>query len=272
MAIFQRGAADGLNIVVPFAEKRYREMRVPPSASRRRRGKVGTSTRITERHRSRWPVRFEPRAATAESSVGQEATGDRRSDRFARPFALALRCARLHGVGNAGQDKGDGWLNRALPPATDSSPLRAIAMGAQFPRTLRGDREAIAVNDSQQFTWATGYRGIVRACMRTRSTARWRRAGKDAFAAMKMIHSLNRSAYNPARGAQYGQGGELGRSLQQMARLIKADAGVEAAFAEIGGWDHHGTRQSVIGMLRQFGGALSAFSRTWATAWKTSSW
>ena len=27
VAIFQRGAADGLNIVVPFAEKRYYEMR-----------------------------------------------------------------------------------------------------------------------------------------------------------------------------------------------------------------------------------------------------
>jgi hypothetical protein len=37
-----------------------------------------------------------------------------------------------------------------------------------------------------------------------------------------------------------GQGGELGRSLQQLAPLIKADAGVEGAFAEIDGWDHHG--------------------------------
>jgi len=53
-------------------------------------------------------------------------------------------------------------------------------------------------------------------------------------------------------------GGELGRSLQQIARLIKADVGVEAAFAEIGGWDHHGTENPQLSnLLRQFGSALA---------------
>jgi uncharacterized protein (DUF1501 family) len=85
--------------------------------------------------------------------------------------------------------------------------------------------------------------------------------GKDAFAAMKMIGAINKQQYNPAGGAQYGQGGELGRSLQQVARLIKADAGVEAAFAEVDGWDHHGNEANQLSnMLRQFGMALAAFS------------
>jgi uncharacterized protein (DUF1501 family) len=85
-------------------------------------------------------------------------------------------------------------------------------------------------------------------------------AGKDAFSAMRLLESLNRTPYNPAGGAQYGQGGELGRSLQQIARLIKADAGVEAAFAEIGGWDHHQSEPGqLFNVLRQFGSALSAF-------------
>jgi uncharacterized protein (DUF1501 family) len=48
--------------------------------------------------------------------------------------------------------------------------------------------------------------------------------------------------------------------LQQIARLIKADAGVEAAFAEIGGWDHHQSEPAqLFNVLRQFGGALAAF-------------
>ena len=55
---------------------------------------------------------------------------------------------------------------------------------------------------------------------------------------MKMIQSLTSGNYPPDNRAQYG-GSELGRILQQVARLIKADAGVEAAFAEIGSWDHH---------------------------------
>jgi uncharacterized protein (DUF1501 family) len=85
-------------------------------------------------------------------------------------------------------------------------------------------------------------------------------AGKDAFAAMRMIQSLSRTSYTPTDGAQYIQGGELGRSLQQIARLIKADAGVEAAFAEIGGWDHHQNEPGQLNnVARQFGSALAAF-------------
>jgi uncharacterized protein (DUF1501 family) len=85
-------------------------------------------------------------------------------------------------------------------------------------------------------------------------------AGKDAFAAMRIIESLNRTPYTPSSGAQYLQGGELGRGLQQVARLIKADAGVEAAFAEIGGWDHHQNEPGQLNnVARQFGSALAAF-------------
>jgi uncharacterized protein (DUF1501 family) len=86
------------------------------------------------------------------------------------------------------------------------------------------------------------------------------RTGKDAFAAMKTIRIINQQPYNPSNNAQYGQGGELGRGLQQIARLIKADVGVEAAFAEVGGWDHHGNENPQLSnLLRQFGSALAAF-------------
>jgi uncharacterized protein (DUF1501 family) len=86
-------------------------------------------------------------------------------------------------------------------------------------------------------------------------------AGRDAFAATRMIQSLSKTPYNPSFGAQYGPFGELGRSLQQIARLIKADAGVEAAFAEIGGWDHHQNEPFQLNnVCRQLGGALAAFS------------
>src|ERR1019366_8541796 len=92
--------------------------------------------------------------------------------------------------------------------------------------------------------------------------AQWGRTGKDAFDVMKLMQSINKNPYSPSGGAQYGQGGELGRSLQQLAKLIKADVGVEAAFAEIGGWDHHGNEnQQLPNLLRQFSSALAAFSQ-----------
>ena len=155
--------------------------------------------------------------------------------------------------------KGDGWLNRALPaPAPDTSPLRAVAMGAQLPRTLWGDRSAIAVADLQQYKMADESASIIESMYATSSDKPLEGAGKDAFAAMKVIRSLANTA--PDNRAPYAQGGPLGRSLQDIARLIKADAGVEAAFAEIGGWDHHQQeQQSMPQLLRQFGSALAAF-------------
>jgi uncharacterized protein (DUF1501 family) len=157
--------------------------------------------------------------------------------------------------------KSDGWLNRALPPlSADSSPLRAIALSSTLPRTLQGEHAAVAVNNVEQFRTADSTASIMESMYANSADKRLATAGKDAFAAMRLIESLNRSPYNPSGGAQYGQGGELGRSLQQIARLIKADAGVEAAFAEIGGWDHHQSEPAqLFNVLRQFGGALAAF-------------
>ena len=85
-------------------------------------------------------------------------------------------------------------------------------------------------------------------------------SGKETFEAVKMIESISRNPYAPANGAQY-QGG-FGNALQQIARLIKADAGVEAAFADIGGWDHHVNEAPQLTiLLREFGASLAAFTR-----------
>src|SRR5262249_36618214 len=134
--------------------------------------------------------------------------------------------------------KRDGWLNRALPDLHgEPSPLQAIAMSASLPRTLQGDRPAIAVNDIQQFRANKDTEDAIARMYANSRDTQLASAGKNAFAAMNIIQSVNKNPNNPTGINQYAQGGELGRNLQQIARLIKADAGVEAAFAEVGGWD-----------------------------------
>jgi uncharacterized protein (DUF1501 family) len=135
-------------------------------------------------------------------------------------------------------------------------------MGAQLPRTLRGSRSAIAVNNTQQFQMGNqDAASIVESMYAATSDKQLNRTGSDAFAALKTIQKINQEPYNPSSGAQYAPGGELGRSLQQIARLIKANVGVEAAFAEVGGWDHHGNENPQLSnLLRQFGAALAAFA------------
>jgi uncharacterized protein (DUF1501 family) len=262
VTIFLRGAADGLNIVVPFAEKRYHDLRPTMAIAAPGQFNVngpfnGGAIDLDGRFALNGAMQPLKALWDKKQLAIVEATGSPDSSRSHFDAQDYMES------GTSGKTMGDGWLNRALPPAAaDTSPLRAVSMGNQVARTLRGEREAIAIGDSQQFNMGNQEASSILESMYSTSTdARWGRTGKNAFDVMKLIHSINRNPDNPQNGAQYFQGGDLGRNLQQLARLIKADAGVEAAFAEVGGWDHHGNEnQQLANMLRQFSSALAAFS------------
>ncbi len=268
VAIFMRGAADGLNIVVPFSERRYHELR--PTL------RIAAPTRKVAASDSGRDNRFSNEAIDLDGTFalhgalqplkplwdkGQlaivEATGSPDSSRShfdAQDFMES---------GTTSKNLGDGWLNRALPPATDgTSPLRAVTLGNQVAHTLRGEREVIAIGNAQQFNLGNSEAtSILESMYNSSNDPLWGRTGRNAFEVMKIMDSINRDSYSPQDG-EYNQGGQLGRSLQQLARLIKANVGVEAAFAEIDGWDHHGNEGPQLSeRLRQFSSALSAFSQ-----------
>lgn len=267
VAIFQRGAADGLNVVVPFAEKRYYELR-PTIGIPAPGGSGGPNGAIDLDGRFALNPALQPLKALWDKQqlAIVEATGS------PDPTRSHFDAQDQMESGTPGKTSSDGWLNRALSPAgPDTSPVRAIAVGAQLPRTMRGSRSAVAVADSQQLQGGTlDTTSILESMYAKTSDAQVGRTGNDAFAALKIIRSINQQPNISPNGpagpqgllSQYAQGGELGRSLQQIARLIKADVGVEAAFAEIGGWDHHGNENPQLSnLLRQFGNALAAFSQ-----------
>ncbi len=86
--------------------------------------------------------------------------------------------------------------------------------------------------------------------------------GQETFEAVKMLKSADPSKYKPAPGADYPKG-RFGDSLKQLAQLIKANLGVQVAFADIGGWDHHvnegSTQGQIANVLREFSQSLGAF-------------
>src|SRR5215831_9205296 len=230
VAIFQRGAADGLNVVVPFFEKLYYDMR--PTIAVPQPGQENGGIDLDGRfalHPSLQPLKplwDSGQLAIVHAAGSPDPT---RSHFDAQDFMES---------GTPGKTSEDGWLNRALARDSGVSPLRAISIGAQLPRTLRGNHQAVAVNNLQQFeTRNKEMAAILETMYASTADSRLMASGKETFEAVKMIESINRNPYTPANGAQY-QGG-FGNALQQVARLIKADAGVEAAFADLGGWDHH---------------------------------
>jgi len=239
VAIFQRGAADGLNIVVPFFEKRYFELRpsIAVPAPGKNNGAIDLDGRFGLHPSLQLLKPFWDRGLLA--IVHASGSPDPNRSHFEAQDYMES--------GTPGTVAEDGWLNRALPPATpNTSPVRAIAAGAKMPRTLRGNRGAVVVNDLEQFKVRNpNVAAIIEDLYATTTDAQLMAQGKGTFEAVKMIQSIERRPYSPVNGAQYS--GELGRGLQQIARLIKGGVGVEAAFADVDGWD------------QQFGASLSAF-------------
>jgi uncharacterized protein (DUF1501 family) len=255
VAIFQRGAADGLNVVVPYFEPRYYQLR--PSIAIPQPGKPNGGLDLDGRfalHPALQPLKamWDSRQLAIVHSAGSHDPS--RSHFDAQEF---MEC------GTPGVKREDGWLNRALTPvAPDSSPVRAIsASGAQLPKTLQGSRGAIAVDNLQRFQVAEKASAeLLEHLYSTSLDAQLKAQGAATFDAVKLIESIRTRPYTPAAGAQYV--GDFGQRLQQIARLIKADVGVEVAFADIGGWDHHSNETGQLTtQLRQFGSSLAAFTQ-----------
>src|SRR5437588_1147345 len=134
----------------------------------------------------------------------------------------------------------DGWLNRALAAgAAPISPMRAVSLGPSLPRALRGVNPAVAVNNIGDFQVKDAKSSEMFESMYEHSVDTvLNGTGRDTFEAVKMLKAIQASSYTPAGGATY-PGSKFGQSMQQIARMIKANVGVEVAFADIGGWDTH---------------------------------
>jgi uncharacterized protein (DUF1501 family) len=160
-----------------------------------------------------------------------------------------------------------GWLNRALCAEANASPLRAISLTPDLPITLRGTNEAVAVESIANFQMRDAkMSGLFESLYGETNDRVLNATGRETFDAVKMMQSIAKTPYTASGGAQYPKG-KLGQNLQQIARLIKANVGLEVAFTDVGGWDTHvqemGVKASVghlPNLLREFGDSLAAFS------------
>lgn len=168
----------------------------------------------------------------------------------------------------------DGWLNRFLQsaPHADATPFRAVAFAASTPRTMMGTASCLCTQDLEGFhlagkanPQARGVQLVESAFEEMYASASDRLLSSTAHETFEAISTLQRiqvGAYQPENGALYPRG-PLGKSLQQIAQLIKSGAGLEVAFAEVGGWDNHVNEGGVNGQLatrlKNFGDSLAAF-------------
>lgn len=164
-----------------------------------------------------------------------------------------------------------GWLNRVSGLlGHDATPFRAVAMTRALPRSLYGDQPALAVTNLADFqVRLPGAAGASQAAgqgfealYEQTSQQLLRETASDTFDAVEMLSRANVRSYRPAAGARYPQS-PLGDALRQIALLIKADLGLEVAFAESGGWDTHVQQGSATGTFarraRDLAASIQAF-------------
>ena len=257
IVLFQRGAADALNVVVPFGEKAYYTSR-PQLA-------IPAPTRTTG-------------VATAIDLDGF--FGLHPSLSSLKPLWDRGLLSPIHAVGSPSatrshfdaQDymetgtpdvKGtpDGWLNRYLATkgtceagcASHEGHFRAVSMTAQMPRILEGPAPTVAMNSIDEFsirTTGSDAEKRLEALYRTGSADVVHGSGSEMFEALKILRAANPQQYRPAARVQYPRS-QFGQRLLQIALLIKAGVGLEVAFADVGGWDTHVNQGNVQGQLAQ---------------------
>jgi uncharacterized protein (DUF1501 family) len=265
VAIFQRGAADGLNVVVPHGEQAYYGLRPtiavprPSRNSGRREDAAIDLDGFFGLHPSLAPLKplYDRQQLAIVDAVGSP--DPTRSHFDAQDYMES---------GTPGlKSTHDGWMNRALPREQGRvSPVRAVSLGPVLPRAMAGPNPAIALQSIAAFQVRNpeAARQFQSMYLESNDPA-LRAAGRETFEAVSLLQSIQNRPYVPAPGADYPRG-RFGDSLRQIAQLIKSDVGVEMAFADVGGWDHHvnelGQRASegqLAVLLRDFGQALAAF-------------
>lgn len=269
VCLFQRGAADALNVVVPFGDRSYYALR--PNIAVPEPGRPNGALDLDgfyALHPALAPLKplwdrglLAPIHAVGSPSATRSHFDAQDYMETATPDVKGTR---------------DGWLNRylALQGTCESgcahgaapSPFRAVAMTAQTPRVLDGPAPTVAMNSLAEFTVRAGGADAERrleALYTTGSADLVHGAGAEMFEAMKVMRAADPQRYAPANGALY-PASQFGQRLKQIAQLIKAGVGLEVAFADVGGWDTHVNQGGATGQLANrlgdFARSIAAFT------------
>ena len=263
IAIFQRGAVDGLNMVVPFGESSYYDLRPSIAIAK-------------------------PQTGNAEAAIDLDGFfGLHPSMSSFKPLWDSKRLAIIHASGSPDNTRShfdaqdymesatpgikatpDGWLNRYLQAKSDpaETSFRAVAISKKMPRVFQGPAPTLAMSNLSDFAIRAGKASAnlqngFEAIYAAKTNDALGNTGRETFEAVDYLKKVNPAQYKPENGAQYPRT-PFGNSLLQIAQLIKAGVGLEVAFTDLDGWDTHvnqgNARGQLANLLGQFSSAIAA--------------
>ncbi len=263
ITIFQRGAVDGLNMVVPYGESEYYNLR--PNIAVPKPNSVDGAVNLDGFFGLHPSLKsFEALWRNKQLAIVNSAG----SPDNTRSHFDAQDYMESGTPGNKGTR--DGWLSRVLQTSAgkDDSAFRAVSLTQQTPRSLMGRYPTIAMTNLADFSLKAGIytkslQGGFEGVYEQNSKDSLGETGKETFEAVNYLKTANPAQFKPENGAAYPNT-PFGRSLRQIAQLIKSDVGLEIAFTDTPGlnWDTHlnqgGARGQLANLLLNFGASITA--------------
>ena len=257
VVVFLRGGADGLNLVAPLEDDGYYRARQRIAIGKNDAVPLDGFYGLNPLLKALEPA-YKDGALAIIHAVGSE--DDTRSHFEAQDLM------------EHGGTAGGGWLGRFLRAQDQiaNGPLSAVALGKVIPECLRGAPAATVLTSLDDFSLGDRRDRLTQALAKLYSTQtdRLASAGRDTLDALQRVEQLRNTPYHPAHGADYGRD-DFARGLLQIARLVKARVGLQAASVDLGGWDSHFSQSLIMDpLITRLAGGLAAFYQDLGAAMK----
>src|SRR5262245_6667074 len=251
VCFFLRGGADTLNLIAPYGDDRYYKLRPtisipPPNGNNEAKD---AAIRLDEYYAFHPKLRpLLPLFKEGKLGIVQGVGSDNTSGSH-----FEAQDQMEHGE-SQGRSLVGGWLGRHLRSRAGErmTPLSAVAIGATIPESLRGAPSASAMRslDEIQINAPSNNPSAVSralASMYGAEVGLLAAPGRATLDLLGRVESLRGKPYNPENNAIYPED-DFGAGLREVARLVKARVGLEAAVVDLGGWDTHFFQGSTGGL------------------------
>jgi len=270
VCVFLRGAADTLNMVVPYGDDQYYKSRptLAISAPSQNKDNDVTSLRLDDFYA------FHPKLRPLLPAFNEGRLGIVQAVGTDNPTGSHFEAQDQMEHGEAyGRIVGGGWLGRYLRSRAAaeltllSAPLSAVAIGSTIPESLRGAPTASAMESIDEVQIKTPLDDTaavssVLSAMYSAEIGVLNQPGKTTLDLLKRVETLRGTEYKPEGGAVYLDD-SFGQGLKEVARLIKARVGLQVACLDLGGWDTHffqgGSSGQQAELIWQLACGLAAF-------------
>jgi len=255
VCVFQRGAADGLNLIVPHGDQNYYLNR--PNIAIPQPGQTGGAIDLDGF------FGLNPNMAALKPIYDAGDLSLVHACGSPDPSRSHFEAQDFMEFGTPGVNTtADGWLNRYLAGQGLSATFQGVGMG-RVPLALQGLQPVVGMNsiagydlNTHEDTQAALRQAIVELYGENQDidvvTA-------GILASVDELKTADPGSLTPDHGAIY-PGSPFAGDLQQVAQLIKSDIGLRVACVDTGGWDHHNQLEAALSPLSaDFANSLAAF-------------